>query len=228
MEADRAEFKAWEHKTARDRSAGHFFQSLYQSDAGTSEGSSLPTVEACSLPTVEACKGVSNLCNSPMAWPLFAQPLPERHGRSCGYNPFSVKARRQMSELWVFVGPILSSIKAGRGVVCVSGKQGISCHSGKMTKGQADTRACLCSCILCNTPCTSPLLSPAASWQHKEEKDPCQLFTKTWLLPNLSLYLKGQCGTSEFVVRLGVQEATARRQEQTSRREWKQVEWLQC
>ena len=62
MEADRAEFQAWEHKTARDRSAGHFFQSLYQSDAATSGGSSLPAVEACSLPTVEACKAVSNLC----------------------------------------------------------------------------------------------------------------------------------------------------------------------
>ncbi len=40
MEADQAAFAAWERQTAVDRSAGHFFQSLYQSDKSKPVGSS--------------------------------------------------------------------------------------------------------------------------------------------------------------------------------------------
>ncbi|KAK9826867.1 hypothetical protein WJX81_001945 [Elliptochloris bilobata] len=45
LEADQAEFSAWERKTARERSAGHFFQSLYRSDSPAPAGSGSPSDE---------------------------------------------------------------------------------------------------------------------------------------------------------------------------------------
>ena len=45
LEADRAEFRAWERQTARERSAGHFFQSLYQADSKAPPAESAPSDE---------------------------------------------------------------------------------------------------------------------------------------------------------------------------------------
>ena len=46
LEADQAEFRAWERQTARERSAGHFFQSLYQADTPAPPAAGAPGNEA--------------------------------------------------------------------------------------------------------------------------------------------------------------------------------------
>lgn len=57
LEADQDEFRAWERRTARERSAGHFFQSLYQADSEAPPAASVPSDEARSLQP-KSCEAV--------------------------------------------------------------------------------------------------------------------------------------------------------------------------